>query len=138
MNHGKLIQQFGRLVEQGHDPELCVQTKNIRGDWYQVSIPKWYPENKYRVALAFVEGKPVFEGDKLYYPDGNYLLAAIDVPLSQKEGGMYDLSWNPPKPKTVTIEISGECAEWLIDISALSNKHTLELSKAAKKALENE
>ena len=147
MNHGKLIQQFGRLVEQGHPAKLCVQFKEIDGEWYTSAKPAWDIDTEYRVALAFVEGKPVFENDQIYHKDFGLVKAfeSTDVGLWSKQtetsspihGFLKDYSWNPPKPKEVTIEISRECAEYFARNLCWGDPYH-EIHVAAKKALENE
>ena len=134
MNHGKLIQQFGKLVEQGNPVEKCVQVKTIGGFWNPVKVPSWCETNEYRVALRFVEGKPVFEGDELYdKQSGTKWNANTSYPVYWDE-----LSWNPPKSKEVTITISRECAEYYADNDIWIGRRPREIHEAAKRALKNE
>ena len=58
--------------------------------------------DRYEFPLAIVEGKPVFAGDKLYGDKGGIFTAHECLTI---HGGSEKLSWNPPKPKTVTIEL---------------------------------
>jgi hypothetical protein len=66
---------------------------------------------EYEFPLAVVEGRPVFVGDELYCKDG-CKHKIIDV---AEDGNLYAggndyftigfMSWNPPKPKTVIVEL---------------------------------
>ena len=82
-------------------------------------------------ALSIVEGKPVFKGDKLYC-DGRKQIAGV-TRFFVDDGISW--SWNPPKPKTVMLEVSIEVAK---DISCwakgVGQTHS-ELGFAAIKAL---
>ena len=60
-------------------------------------------EAPYEFPLAVVEGKPVFVGDELYF--GDTLVGIQDGNI------FHGLSWNPPKPKTVLVEIPVDVAE---------------------------
>ena len=76
--------------------------------------------SEYELPLAVVEGKPVFIGDELYckYPG---CLTCTDTGVSKfkaTEGDDYEFaSWNPPKPKTVMVELLREDAEYIIKIT---------------------
>ena len=110
-------------------------------------IPK-----SYSFAIAIVENKPVFIGDELYYtPDGEKVtvtgISSVKTPygvhllyvIRNKCGACSEpvssLSWNPPKPKTVLLEVSVECAEWYVDALKFLNGVSAEVPEAAKKAL---
>lgn len=66
-----------------------------------------YPET-YSFAIGIVEDKPVFVGDVLYTKDGEAKNA-----VASPQTRWRDFSWNPPKPKTVMVELLVEDAEWL-------------------------
>jgi len=68
----------------------------------------------YEFALAIVEGKPVFVGDVLY---GNITGTPYIINGSMHPDGINNsnYSWNPPKPKTVMIELTREDAEYWIE-----------------------
>lgn len=81
-----------------------------------------YPAYEFEVALGVVEGKPVWEGDILYHP----IYGKVTIRHSTRstrylkivgESGVELLaskfSWNPPKPKTVMVELLVEDAEAL-------------------------
>ena len=87
-----------------------VQFKEFgRGEWKNVpNVPGFYDDYQYRASIAEVEGKPVFEGDVLYQINGE---------RCEIKGGMYYgwhmLSWNPPRPKTITVKLLRDDAEYL-------------------------
>ena len=94
-----------------------------------LNSPNWLGDVEYRASLAIVEGKPVFEGSELYSTSvgGAFglkckVLKSIDKDTLQV---MFDnwfdrcgeplskLSWNPPKPKTITVTIlRPDCLNW--------------------------
>lgn len=94
--------------------------------------------SEYVIALGIVEGKPVWEGDKLFFNSGGYfeinptMISAANVPLAK---GCW--SWHPPKPKTVMIELLLNDA---IDFKAWNSECrtplSTRLSDACRKALE--
>lgn len=60
--------------------------------------------NEIELALGIIEGKPVWNGDKLFFPNGDQVFVSECVSLSKATGGTYDLSWNPPA-KTIMVEL---------------------------------
>ena len=96
----------------------------------------------YEFPLSVVEGKPVFVGDKLFNPRGDMITMHEGIPTTAKDGGIFDLSWNPPKPKTVMVELSFIAAENYartnIDFYDSKNTHSdlVTVVKACRKALE--
>jgi len=76
--------------------------------------------------LTVVEGKPVFVGDELYAACGNPF-KVISIP---KGVSLRDCSWNPPKPRTVMVELPVTVAE------SYSKDQYGMLSSACRKALE--
>lgn len=98
----------------------------------------------YTFALGVVEGKPVFEGDELYNTHAGKVKIA-PFPLSSETfvaSGyghitIKDCSWNPPKPKTVMVELTVEEASFLANpIKGQPWDVVAKIEKAAKKALE--
>lgn len=89
--------------------------------------------------LAVVEGKPVFVGDELYSTVNGYVYVATDKFCMRKEtrtsvnpiADLDNLSWNPPKPKTVMVELTVD------EAISHSNKYdvvnTSDYNKAAEK-----
>lgn len=112
--HAKLIHAYadGAVIQY--------RNKTTDMEWKTFIVgPSWLDDTEYRASLAEVEGKPVFEGDVLYY-EGTVVRADIiakdniNGSLLAKGGGLWSidkLSWNPPLPKTVTIELLREDVE---------------------------
>lgn len=87
---------------------LCV--KRYRAIYQQVPVFDDKPEY-YEFALGIIEDRLVWEGDKLYSTSGVPYVANVSLLLSEKVGGIEDLSWNPPAPPTpkiVSISVNGE------------------------------
>jgi len=83
-------------------------------------------------ALAIVEGKPVFKGDVLYYKDGSS--SGWHPCCSNQDFGTS--SWNPPKPKTVMVELLVEDAlAWSPMDEKIVTHIYGNLAKACRKAL---
>lgn len=73
-------------------------------------LPYFASPSRFSFAIAEVEGKPVFIGDELYYFDRKIIAGAvINGVIANAAGGMNyspsSLSWNPPKPATVMVEL---------------------------------
>jgi hypothetical protein len=70
--------------------------------------------------LAIVEGRGVYEGDVLYAKDGSKIIANhIGFTWDDQDNfakWIKSLSWNPPKPKTITVELLREDAEYWLSI----------------------
>jgi hypothetical protein len=74
--------------------------------------------SSYEFPLAIIEGRPVFVGDELWYKKGYKIkIAGVDCIsgfiAAGKDGyfSIDSLSWNPPKPRTVMVEMLREDAE---------------------------
>lgn len=89
--------------------------------------PQWDEGTEYRASIAEVEGKPVFEGDVLYF-DGTCVAAkfiahkATEKCIVDKDGGCWSInrcSWNPPAPRTITVELLREDAESMVGFNPL-------------------
>lgn len=82
---------------------------------------EWYfdaPDDHYAFALAVVEGKPVFPSDLLWfngYPAAQRADASWLNPTSAQRA-----SWNPLKPKTITVELTVEDAKIWAGCTGLS------------------
>ena len=112
--HADKIRQFAKMVEAGHPIEYVTQSReNEHRQWIQDPEPTWRTDWEYRVALAFVEGKPVFEGDALWSNEFKESVTALDYDryhgliMRTIDGkactSMLDvLSWNKPVV-TVTL-----------------------------------
>lgn len=109
-----------------------------------------YADIDYQFAIGVVEGKPVFEVDELYLEDGRKFKAL----LSEEQGDVIVLdagdgyrcysavrfvSWNPPKPKTVIVELMVDDAEYFANAptwgSAIAGYERV--FSACRKALED-
>lgn len=112
----------------------CVKVDNIMSGAkvYGKGVPTFNssPEH-YDFALFLVEGKPVFEGDVLY---SKIICAAIAI-TNLWEFQDHTLSWNPPKPKTVMVELPINMANCY---AIMQNQDISVLSEACKKALEEQ
>lgn len=80
--------------------------------------------HSHKFALGVVEGRPVFEGDTLYF---NGIPARIRTSLN-----LDGWTWNPPKPRTVMVELLREDAEAI----ARDHYELVRLREACRKALE--
>lgn len=72
---------------------------------------------KYQFALGVVEGKPVFTGDELYHErigkvkvrgESGTFFKIVDEYGNEYKGSAYNpetFSWNPPKPRTILVEL---------------------------------
>jgi hypothetical protein len=90
--------------------------------------------DKTEFALAVVEGKPVFKGDVLYYNSGVKIIA--DIKEEFGDDLVYDkLTWNPPKPKTVMVELLVEDAQYIISSKWYHQEHEKKIKEACLKAL---
>jgi hypothetical protein len=82
----------------------------------------------YEFALAILEGRPVFRNDWIYFKGEKY--SANDQLF--KFEMLSNFSWNPPKPKTVMVELLREDAEEICKFAVSFERQ----AKACKKALE--
>ena len=80
----------------------------------------------YELALAIVENRPVFKGDKLYSK-----LNGREYEVNTKVSDSQNFSWNPPKPRTVMVELLVEDAEYMCN----RNHSPDRISTACRKAL---
>jgi len=105
-------------------------------------------ENDREFPLAVVEGKPVFVGDELYSPQGDKLKAeqysneTSYLYCSEVGYHLTNWSWNPPKPKTVMVELLVEDAKNIVKFSdsmhlTMYGSQLDSVASACYKALEN-
>lgn len=99
--------------------------------------------NIYEFPLAVVEGKPVFEGDELWNVPNNFKFKVKSIENEwcgvkpcligedNRCGWVEDCSWNPPKPKTIMVELTVEQAELGEKLGL-----TTDIASACRKALE--
>ena len=149
--HRELARVLDMCEGTSVNPDTCWKFDGIRKS---VAPFLTAPPSLYSFAIAIVENKPVFIGDELYYtPDGDKVtitgISSVKTPygvhllyvMRNKCGvcsePVSSLSWNPPKPKTVLLEVSVECAEWFAKARCFYGDIGAEMLRAAKKALEN-
>jgi hypothetical protein len=68
-----------------------------------------YKPGECELALTIVEGKPVFVGDELYSKINGWAYI-----INQHNYDFANYSWNPPKPKTVLVELLVEDVEYYV------------------------
>jgi len=114
---------------EGTDLELshCFKVDGNKGYCFLnfESVP-----SSYEPCLAIVEGKPVFKDDVLYGPDGSR-----HTVRNPYQFNFNVMSWNPPKPRTVMVELSSEAIKEFSRCDA-NNMYFKELVASCKKALE--
>ena len=96
-----------------HQWQKLVQFYN-GAKWEQTTLTSLLnmKDQKYRYAICVVEGKPVFEGDTLYMPNGSVVTAGDLLLGDELFSALITCgSWNPPKPKTVMVELSVDDAK---------------------------
>jgi hypothetical protein len=91
--------------------------------------------DRYEACLAIVEGKPVFKGDVLYYNSGVKIIADIKAEEFGDDLVYDNLTWSPPKPKTVMVELLVEDAQYIIDSKWYHSEHEQKIKEACLKAL---
>ena len=127
-----------RLVEGTKlDWRMAIRIDDNVGSYFQ-DLSKYSFEGV-QLALKIVEGKPVFKGDTLYHNGVKF--TARDFVSEGSDNLEYwvcsngyhlkgQVSWNPPKPKTVMVELLVEDAKQLCGIFDAAN-----IGRACKKAL---
>lgn len=135
------LEQLARVMRQfGFTNTVkAVKSKYVRQMGFKVmysadELPKFTRPEEWSFAIAEVEGKAVFIGDELYSPEGKKFLA------TEIETMFHCASWNPPKPKDVTLKIPVNVADSIIRFAA--NREMIfygtsiqELADACEKAL---
>lgn len=86
-----------------------------------------YELSDIELALGIIEGKPVWEGDELYYHE--YKVQAN----KHHEPCLIGWSWNPPAPKTIMVELDYDV---VVHTAGLRPDIAPALTKACRKALE--
>lgn len=76
----------------------------------------------YELAIGIVEGAPVFVSDSptLYFKGNPFVITDVGYLI---EGKSADWSWNPPKPKTVMVELTLE------DVKYYANEVDIDIQK---------
>jgi hypothetical protein len=84
--------------------------------------------DRYEACLAIVEGKPVFMGDYMYHP------AYVSAQRIDEFAIPSEWSWNPPKPKTIMVELLVEDVQYVIG-EVFNSQHVKRIEHACRKAL---
>lgn len=142
MKQSELLRKQADMMDMAEkygvdDWRKMVKVKWAGGVYKTIEVEKLYAEYTYRFALGVVEGKPVFEGDTLWHCNREFTADEHlpDYILDMKNP--QELSWNPPKPKTVTVELLREDAEELSLNTPMSAIHR-RVTQACCKALEEQ
>lgn len=122
--HADKIMRFAKMVEAGHPIEYVTQSReNEHRQWIQDPEPTWRTDWQYRVALVFVEGRPVFRRDMLF--SGSTEVSVIDrhsgrddVVICDIDDGCWrgsvdilKLSWKEPAPTATVPELLRQVAD---------------------------
>jgi hypothetical protein len=136
----RVMEQFG--IEDSVEAVNSNYIINCGNTFGSRSMPKFFSPEEWQFAIAEVEGKPVFIGDTASAPDGQ-LITLIGVGhdcrvIFTDRGSFYknQISLNPPKPKTVMVEMRREVAEFLArEQPDYLRDEIIEASKSCAKAL---
>lgn len=128
------LELVARKMVEGTELDWWEVIKCDEGKFHNALSQLIRPVNSYELALGIIEGKPVWRGD-IYYHKTNKCLARI--------AGEYaaECSWNPPKPKTVMVELPIEyakacVAQSRVNVGTICPDVILEIAIACRKALE--
>ena len=100
---------------------------------YVESALLFYNQSSIEFPLAVVEGKHVWEGDELWLLATGEKVTAGQYPISLI---LATGSWNPPKPKTVMVELLVEDVENLANHCTRVGASSERVYQACRKALE--
>jgi hypothetical protein len=110
-----LLIAAGESIKMQEEAEINPVVK-FEGDVYILEGFK-FDTFDWEFPLAVVEGKPVFVGDELYCTDSECAVCKRNGTTKYIAGGEFDsgyyqaASLNPPKPKTVMVELPRAVAE---------------------------
>lgn len=151
------LKELARVMDQfGLASILSAVNSEYVKDTYPNSwreMPEFSSPQEWQFAIAEVEGKPVFIGDELYSTNTGRKFQVHSTRESRKEILLlecYDqghnefcvkqCSWNPPKPKTVMVEMRTEVAEYAAENWIRDNKwlgdNAIAVGESCKLALE--
>lgn len=153
MKKSDLYREYARVIDicesapyggAGIHPNDCVKHNDHRLS----GVPYFNGEPaKWEFALAIVEGKPVFKGDDIWHEKYGQVKALefknhnLFAKKSESSypicGCLGNYSWNPPKPKTITVELLRDDAEYLAGMKGFAPGATwTRIEKAAREALD--
>lgn len=139
------LKELARVMEQfgiGYIEEALKSRyvkRFYKGRNFEKTVDALVCPTEWQFAIAEVEGKPVFIGDELYIHglgsfDGR--VTASDKLFTQVSTS--HLSWNPPKPKTVMVELTVDDAEQWAGLKNVPTSTRIydDLASSCKLALE--
>ena len=145
------LKELARVMEQFgiDDTSQTVNSKYVR----HIHFPAKYNNGSlfcdpyyWSFAVAEVEGKPVFIGDELYPPfcTSPFIAAKVGddgyISCGHYQYEIRKLSWNPPKPRTIMVELLVKDAEYTAGTRCVLRSEVDNInernSKACAKALE--
>ena len=115
LQQAEIYEQWAKTIRMCN--EVGIKPYYKHRDRFEYSLPEslktWEIHDLY-FCLAIVEGKLVFEGDRLWNKlTGNELIVdGLHVTYSHATAWT-NMTWNPPKPKTILVEMSVEDAEYM-------------------------
>lgn len=128
MNTNDLYLEYARVIKMcdgtklEDTPWVCVKLDGaaLRDNYGHPGLSAFI--EKYEFAVAVLEERPVFVGDRLWLKDGHQFAVENDLYVDPKS-----MSWTPPKPKR-TFKLNGkelpcpkpkfkEGTDWTFDIS---------------------
>jgi len=133
------LKELARVMEQfGIDNAIkAVKSKYVKYEesWFASNMPAFSNPSDWSFAIAEVEGKPVFFDSILYDRNG--------APYTGFRGYVTDLctglSFNPPKPKTIMVELLVEDIEQLSKQKVTDMCYSIQrVSTSCRQALERE
>jgi hypothetical protein len=147
----KLLRDAEDSIEMQERAGITPMCKMNDGE-LQIASRAFCGKYDYEFPLAVVEGEPVFVGDKLYDTlTGSSFTAervSTDHPGHRQGVACFYMatrgcityvdkaSWNPPKPKTVMVELTREDAEYLARLMRMDVVYGVrDINRACRKAL---
>lgn len=133
MKKSDLFREYARVIDLCEGTKVkpweCVRIDNGIYHTYK-DHPSFNTEpERYTFALAIVDDRPVFKNDYIYVGLCGDKYSANKELFYMYRGNFF--SWNPPKPKTVMVELLREDAEEITKYpTAWKN-----IAEACKKAL---
>lgn len=142
----RVMEQFGianALDAANSDYVKYVIPSQIQSRYWQ-ALPLFVEPENWQFAIAEVEGIPVFIGDELYTATtGKQTVICYNGHTLEFSDNSYEItskcSWNPPRPKTVMVELTVEDAEFFMSEMEYHGKSInagFRMHNACRKALE--